>query len=245
MDALKLLGGLMGNNATNSGIGGQLMGALMSGGRGSDAQSTGAGVGGGLASAAGNMLSGAGGGAGGLASLLGGAGGGAGGGLLGGLAAAALSQFAGGQGGGAGQMLQQMLGGGAAQPAQDPVAGMNRQQVDDQATVLIRAMCNAAKADGQIDEQEQKNILQRMGDVGEQEIAFLKQELAQPLDVQGFIASVPQDLAQQTYAMSLFAIKLDTQAEAQYLGQLAQGLNLDTQVCNQIHEQLGAPQIFS
>ena len=39
-------------------------------------------------------------------------------------------------------------------------------------------------------------------------------------------------------------MKLDSQQEAQYLGAVAQGLNLTPQIANQIHAQLGAPQIF-
>jgi uncharacterized membrane protein YebE (DUF533 family) len=34
-------------------------------------------------------------------------------------------------------------------------------------------------------------------------------------------------------------MKVDTRAEAQYLGQLAQGLGLDDNVTGQIHQQLG------
>lgn len=234
MDALRLLGSLMGNNATNSGVGGQLMGALMGGDRGSSGGGAGGGAGG-----LGNALGGSGGAAGGLAGLLGGGGGS--GGLLGGLAAAALQQFAGGQGGGAAQALQGLLGG---QQEANPTAGLNQQQVDDQATILIRAMCNAAKADGQIDAAEQENIVGRLGEVGEQEVAFLRQELAQPLDLASFVQSVPSSLASQVYATSVMAIKLDTQAEAQYLGQLAQGLGINQEQCNQIHTQLGAPAIF-
>ena len=81
-------------------------------------------------------------------------------------------------------------------------------------------------------------------DVSEAEVNFLKQEFAAPIDVAAFAQSVPQGLEQQIYALSLTSIELDTQNEAQYLGQLAQGLKLDPNVCNQIHDHLGAPKIF-
>ena len=106
-------------------------------------------------------------------------------------------------------------------------------------------MVNAAKSDGRIDEAEQKNILEKVGtDVSQAEIDFLQKEFSAPLDVAGFARSIPKGLEQQIYAVSLTSIELDTQNEAQYLGQLAQGLNLDPQLCNQIHEHLDAPKIF-
>ena len=138
-----------------------------------------------------------------------------------------------------------MLGGGGdAQEAPAPQQA-ELQQANDQAVLMIRAMVNAAKSDGRVDEAEQQNIISKLGsDVSEAEINFLKQEFAAPLDVAGFARSVPSGLEQQIYALSLTSIDLDTQNEAQYLGQLAQGLNIDANVCNQIHDQVGAPKIF-
>ena len=110
--------------------------------------------------------------------------------------------------------------------------------------VLVKAMCNAAKADGQIDQAEVQNIMGRLGDVDQGEAEWLKGELQSPLDVQGFVQSVPREMAQQAYAFSLMGMKLDSQQEAQYLGAVAQGLGLNPQTCNQIHAKLGAPEIF-
>jgi len=76
------------------------------------------------------------------------------------------------------------------------------------------------------------------------EINFLKSEFAAPLDVAAFANSVPDSLEPQIYALSLTSIELDTQNEAQYLGQLAQHMELSPQVCNQIHDEVGAPRIF-
>lgn len=214
MDAVKLLGSLMGSNATGGNVLGSLLGAAGGGSRGG-------GGAGGLGALAGLLGggSGGGGGAGGLGALAGllGGGGGAGG------------------GGGLGSMLGALAGG--QQPEPQPSA-------QDEATLLVRAMVNAAKADGQVDKSEVQNIVGRLGDVDRAEAEFLQQELEAPLDVQGFIRSVPRDKAQQVYAFSLMGMRLDTQQEAQYLGAVAQGLNLDPNVCNQIHAKLGAPEIF-
>jgi uncharacterized membrane protein YebE (DUF533 family) len=217
MDAIKLLGSLMGSNAT----GGNVLGSLLGGGGGGSSS------GGGLGALAG-MLGGGGGsssagGLGALASMLGGAGGGGGN--------AASSS------GGLGALLGGLAGGGA--PARRP-----EPKEENDAVLLIKAMCNAAKADGKIDQSEVKNIVGRLGEVDQAEARFLEQELQAPLDIRGFVASVPDDMVEQVYAFSLMGMKLDTQQEAQYLGAVAEGLRLNPQVANQIHAKLGAPQIF-
>ncbi len=116
---------------------------------------------------------------------------------------------------------------------------------EKQAEVLLRAMINAAKSDGKLDENEKKKITEHLGDVSEEEARFVQQELAAPLDVNAFINSVPRGMEEQVYMMSLFAIDLDSREEAQYLSQLASGLSISHEVCNQIHEKMGAPALFS
>ena len=230
MDAVKLLGSLMGNKSLSSGLGGKLLGSLLGGGQKQQAsQSSGlAGIlsgvlgGGGQQQASSSPLSGL------LGSVLGGGGASAGG-------AGAISG-----------LLGNVLGGGQSQTAAPP---QPKPELDaaanDQAVLMIRAMVNAAKSDGRIDATEQENIIEKLGqEVSQAEVDFLKQEFAAPLDVAGFARSIPRGLEQQIYAISLTSIDLDTNKEAQYLGQLAQGLNLDPKLCNQIHDQLDAPKIF-
>ena len=155
-------------------------------------------------------------------------------------------QSSGGGAGGLAGLVGGMLGGGGGQEAAvEAPRPAEIQEANDQAVLMIRAMVNAAKSDGRIDETEQQNIISKLGDdVSQSEIDFLKREFAAPLDVEGFARSVPNGLEQQIYALSLTSIELDTQKEAQYLGQLAQGLNIDANTCNQIHDQLNAPKIF-
>ena len=52
-------------------------------------------------------------------------------------------------------------------------------------------------------------------------------------------------MEEQVYFMSLLAIDLDSNEEARYLDTLAKGLNISNEVCNQIHEKLGAPALYS
>ena len=226
MNAIKLLGSLMGGQSLASGIGGKLLGGLLGGGGQQQQQQQG----GGLAGILSGVMGGGGqqqqGGGGGIGGLLG-------------------SVMGGGEGGGGiGGMLGSVLGGGE-QEASVQVAPEQQAAANDQAVLLIRAMVNAAKSDGRIDEAEQKNILEKVGkDASPAEVQFLQQEFSAPLDVAGFAKSIPKGLEQQIYAVSLTSIELDSQNEAQYLGQLAQGLNLEPNLCNQIHDQLGVPKIF-
>ena len=190
---------------------------------------------------------------GGGADLLGGMLGGnaAGGSLLGTLGRAALPMILGSlmrgrgrSGGGLGGMLGNLLGGGK----KDPRANMTQGQLDDlddDATLLLRAMINAAKADGKIDDEEVQNIIGRLGDLDEQEKAFLQSEFSAPLDLKGFCETVPEDLNEEVYAFSAMGMRLDTNQEAQYLGAVAQELGLKGEVCNAIHEKLGIQPIFS
>ena len=194
--------------------------------------------GGGAADLLGSMLGGNATGGGLLGSLLSS---GAGMSILGSLAGSLLG--GGRSGGGLGSILGSMLGGGGGSSA-PAVSDQQRQAANEDAEILIRAMCNAAKADGQIDQSEIDAITSRLGDIDEHEAAFLRRELQAPLDLEAFCDSVPSDLTQQAYAFSLLGMKLDTQREAQYLGAVAQGLRLDGDTCNAIHDKLQAPRIF-
>ncbi len=200
-----------------------------------------------VAKGVGKMLGGGRGGSsgGGLGDLLGGLTGGktSGGGLggildsLGGGSSLSKSQDGGrGSAGGLGDLFNNALQGKDAKASSEE---------DEKAKVLLRAMINAAKADGDIDEAEQQKITQHLGDVSDEEARFVRSELNAPLDVRGFINSVPRGMEQQVYLMSLVAIDLDSNEEAHYLDQLAKGLNMSHQACNQIHEQVGAPKIYS
>lgn len=229
--------------AERSGGGGGL-GGLLDGLTGGGAQQQGGGSSGGLGGLGGllgGLLGGGGGGqsgGGGLGDILGGvlSGGGSQSGGLGGL----LDSLGGGQtrsgGGGLGGMLNQAL---AGEAVPDPSPDQQRE-----AEVLLRGMINAAKCDGTIDASEQKKILEQLGDVTQEEISFVRSEMAKPLDVDGFIRSVPQGLEQQVYLMSLLGIDLDSQAEAQYLDRLAKGMGLSPDATNQIHDKVGVPSLY-
>lgn len=217
---------------------------------------------GGLGDLLGGMLGGGAGGAGGLGSLLEGLAGGGisaprttrrasapsgldgllgGGGigdLLGGLVGgAAAGSQGGGLGGGLGGLLDAVLSGNA--PAEQP----SRDQ-ELAAALMLRAMIQAVKADGDLDAEEKRKLMAALEGASEQEVAFVNAELAAPVDVEGLVNQVPRGMEAQVYAISLSAIDFDNRAEAQYLHSLAQALGLDPQQVNQIHAQAGAQPIY-
>jgi uncharacterized membrane protein YebE (DUF533 family) len=238
------LGGMLGGGGAGGGLGG-LLGGLAGGGAGQqqDGSQMQQGGGGGLGGLLGGLAGGSGGagagGLGGLGGLLGGLAGGSGGGSAGGLGGLldglGGGAAAGGAAGGLGGLLNQALGGQEVQPSADQ---------NSQAEIMLRGMINAAKSDGQLDESEAQKIMEHLGDATEEEIAFVRNEMQQPLDVDGFIASVPQGMEQQVYLMSLMGIDLDSQAEAQYLDRIAKGMNIDEQTVNAIHAKLGVPNLY-
>lgn len=250
-----MLGSLLGGGQQQGGGGlGGMLGSMLGGG----AQQQ---QGGGLGGMLGSMLGGAGQqqqqGGGGLGDMLGGLmGGGAGGQQAGGVGDLLGSLMGGGQQGGRGG-LGDLLGASlgkvaetqnpeAAQVTNNFLEGTDQDALQDQAKVVIRAMINAAKADGKVDPEEQAKILEKLGnDVSPEEAAFVKQEFDAPLDMQAFVNSVPRGMEQQIYLVSLIAIDLDTQEEANYLNQLSQAMNIPNETCNQIHEQVGAPVLYS
>ncbi len=117
------------------------------------------------------------------------------------------------------------------------------ESADEQALVFVRAMINAAKADGQISQDEQQAILKQIGDTSAETVNFLRQEFNKPVDVREFAWSVPQGLEQQVYALSLMAIDLDKQSEAAYLFDLSHAMRLSAETCREIHEHYGVPPI--
>ncbi len=123
--------------------------------------------------------------------------------------------------------------------------GITYEDANEQASVLIRAMVQAARSDGRVDKEEQQRILGRLGSVTREEVDFVNAELARPLDIRGFANDVPRGMENQVYTMSLMAIDLDSQGEARYLHQLGQALGINAETANRIHRQLGAPPLYT
>ena len=118
-------------------------------------------------------------------------------------------------------------------PQQDAVAGL-----------MLRAMLQAAKCDGKIDDGEKTRLIEALGEASREDLAFVKQELSSPVDVQALVKQVPKGLESQIYAVSLMGIDLDSQKEAEYLATLASALGMGPRDANAIHAKLGIPALF-
>lgn len=110
---------------------------------------------------------------------------------------------------------------------------------DEEALILIQAMTNSAKSDGEVDDDEIAAIFSRAGDLDDDEQDYIRNELKSPLDLDAFIESVPSGMEAEVYTASLLPIDVDTPSEAQYLRDLADGLGLREDDVAKIHEALG------
>ena len=125
----------------------------------------------------------------------------------------------------------------------EPQNSQEQKALEDDAEIIVKAMINAAKADGKIDQQEIERIVGKLDDDGltKEEKTFFVTEANKPMDLNGVVASAggQADMGAQIYAASLLAIEVDTRAEQQYMQQLASGLGLHPQVASHIERTLG------
>ena len=99
-----------------------------------------------------------------------------------------------------------------------------------EAILLVRAMIAAANADGEVDADERRRILDSLAESGvsAEERQYLSAELESPIDGATLAAEARSpELARQVYLASLMAIEVDSEAERAYLASLARGLGLD------------------
>ena len=97
-----------------------------------------------------------------------------------------------------------------------PANAGEEQQVRDVATLTVRAMINAAKADGRIDEKETERLVGKLREDGitDEERRFVLEEMRKPMDTDAIVQAVPNEqVAAQIYTASLMAINVDTEAE--------------------------------
>lgn len=137
----------------------------------------------------------------------------------------------------------------AGQKPQVPRALMEAETSEQQeflkqdAELIIKAMINAAKADGKIDRQEVQKIIGKLDDDGltEDEKEFFTTEANRPIDLNGIVSSAQNrpELAAQIYAASLLAIEVDTNQEKEYMAELARGLGLPQQSVSYIEQTMG------
>jgi uncharacterized membrane protein YebE (DUF533 family) len=124
-----------------------------------------------------------------------------------------------------------------------PASAAEKEQLEGQAGLIIKAMINAAKADGQIDKDEVQRIIGKLGEAGldQKTRDFVLAEMNKPMDTEELVAAAqgnPQ-LAAQLYAASLLGIEVDTPGERAYLEDLAKKLGLVPQAVTNLENTLG------
>jgi len=124
-----------------------------------------------------------------------------------------------------------------------PATAAEKEQMEDQAGLVIKAMINAAKADGQIDRDEVQRIIGKLGEAGldQKTRDFVLAEMNKPMDTEELVAAAkgnPQ-LAAQVYAASLLGVEVDTPGERAYLEDLAKRLGLVPQAVTNLENTMG------
>lgn len=148
---------------------------------------------------------------------------------LGGLLSAITGAAATGMGS-AGAMVDALTGTGAA----TDIGEKN-------ARLMIRAMIQAAKADGNIDPEERAKIMDHLQGASPEELAYVQEQFDAPLDPLGLAAETSAEMRAQLYAVAAMTIRADTAAERTFLSTLARGLGLDGQTVADLHKTVGVP----
>lgn len=125
----------------------------------------------------------------------------------------------------------------------EPATPAEQAALENQAQLMLRAMINAAKADGQIDQGEVQRIIGRLEEAGADKSArdFVLSEMTKPMETEAIVAAAkgnPQ-LGAELYGASLLAIKVDTPAEQEYMRNLSGGLGLPTQAVSNLERTMG------
>mgnify|MGYP002623947445 CR=1 FL=1 len=117
------------------------------------------------------------------------------------------------------------------------------QQQSNDAEIILTAMIDAAKSDGQVDSDELSKIMGNLKNtgVGQEGLNFIISKLQAPMETSKILAAVKgrPDLAVQVYSASLMAIEVDTQAERNYLDKLAKSMGLSSEVVRNIEQMSG------
>jgi uncharacterized membrane protein YebE (DUF533 family) len=110
-------------------------------------------------------------------------------------------------------------------------------EVQRKAALMFRAMVQAAKADGNLDQTEMERLASHLD--GAEAKQFVEAEINRPVDIAALVQDVktPQEAA-EVYAASIMAIDVDTDAERTYLADLAAALKLPAAAVDQVHSTL-------
>lgn len=113
-------------------------------------------------------------------------------------------------------------------------------QTEDSSAIILRTMIAAAISDGVLEESERALIMQEGGDEPALQ-QWLEQEITHPISVSEIAKIVGKDtaLATQVYLAARMVCQDLSRKEIVFLGQLAQALNLDDALVEQLEKQAG------
>jgi uncharacterized membrane protein YebE (DUF533 family) len=125
----------------------------------------------------------------------------------------------------------------------EPQTETERKELENRSALVLKAMINAAKADGKIDEGEAHRIVEKLQEAGADADGqrYVLDLMRRPMETEMLIAAAKghPNLSAELYAASLMAIEVDTPAEKAYLANLASGLGLTPEVTRRIEEIVG------
>jgi len=110
---------------------------------------------------------------------------------------------------------------------------------ENNARLMIRAMIQAAKADGELDAEERAKILEALEGASEEEVAFVREQLDAPVDVAGLAADAGESARAQVYSASLMAVRVDNEREIAHLRQLARARGISDEMRDRVHASMG------
>lgn len=127
----------------------------------------------------------------------------------------------------------------------DEMSGMSINDLDDTAAenrglLLVQAMIAAANADGHIDDNELKAIQKQLADLdlGEDAVAMLQSEFAQPLTPEQLAGQVDSTAAaSEIYLLSSLVVDETNPAECDYLSRLATALQMPIDLVERLEAQ--------
>lgn len=111
---------------------------------------------------------------------------------------------------------------------------------EELAVRLIQVMVAAAHADGAMDQEEERAVLDKLrgADLSQEEKMFLLDELHRPQSIEVLTAGISDpSVAKTMYMLATAAIEIDTEAERSWLDQLAGKLGLSREMQAFIEEQ--------
>jgi len=126
------------------------------------------------------------------------------------------------------------------QPAQAVTPPANGLDNGALAIRMIQVMAAAAHADGIMDADEQRAVLEKLrgADLSQEEKMFLLNELHRPKSMDELVAGINDPAVAKTmYMLAVAAIEIDTEAEREWLNALAQRLDISPDIQAFIEEQ--------